>query len=55
MTDTAANTHHLLNMNEKYSVVLVRMPRVTPDAMRDLLAGAYRLASATASKRAKLR
>lgn len=40
---------------EGYSVVLVRIVRVTPDAMRDLLAGAYRLAGATKHKKPKKR
>jgi hypothetical protein len=40
---------------EGYSVVLVRLSRVSPDAMRDLLAGACRLMSATGKKRSTRR
>src|SRR5262249_23031061 len=36
-----------------YPVVLVRLSRVHADAMRDLLAGAWRLVGATAKPRAK--
>jgi hypothetical protein len=34
-----------------YPCVLVRLSRVHPDALRDLVAGAYRFVSATARKR----
>ena len=34
-----------------FPVVLVRLPRVSLDAMRDLLGGAYRLVSAEKAKR----
>ena len=46
------DTYYLKPHYEGSSVVLVRMPRVTPEAMRDLLSGAYRLASAAGGKRA---
>lgn len=50
------DVYYLKPHYEGYSVVLVRMARATPDVMRDLLAGAHRLASsATARTRAKKR
>ena len=49
------DVYYLKPHYEGYSVVLVRMSRVTSDAMRDLLAGAHRLAGAPARKRAKRR
>jgi hypothetical protein len=34
-----------------FPVVLVRLPRVNPDAMRDLLGAAHRIVSAEKAKR----
>jgi hypothetical protein len=48
-------TYYLKPHYEGYSVVLVRLSRVTPEAMRDLLAGACRLVGATAKQRSRTR
>jgi len=42
-------TYYLKDHYVGYPVVLVRLSRVHPDAMRDLLAGAWRFVSATSS------
>ena len=42
-------TYYLEDHYVGYPVVLVRLSRVHPDAMRDLLAGAWRFVSATSS------
>lgn len=55
LIDDQPDVYYLKPHYEGYSVVLVRMARATPDVMRDLLAGAHRLAGATPEKRAKRR
>lgn len=42
-----AETYYITDHYLKYPWVLVRLPRVHPDAMRDLLKGAVRLAAAS--------
>ena len=46
-------TYYITDHYLKYPWVLVRLPRVHPDAMRDLLKGAVRLAAASKSVSAK--
>ena len=45
------DTYYLTDHYRNYPWILVRLPRVHPDALRDLLRGAVRLASAQASRR----
>ena len=45
------HTYYLKDHYVNYPCVLVRLSRVHPDALRDLVHGAYRFISATAPKR----
>ncbi|SRR5258708_5461591 len=45
------DTYYLTDHYRNYTWILVRLPRVHPDALRDLLRGAVRLASMQASRR----
>jgi hypothetical protein len=49
------DTYYLKDHYVDYPIVLVRLSRVRPDAMRDLLAGAWRLVSATSSAKNRSR
>jgi hypothetical protein len=51
MIEADPDTYYLTDHYLKYPWILVRLPRVHPDAMRDLLRGAWR--SAAADKRRK--
>ena len=51
LIDDQPDVYYLKPHYEGYSVVLVRLARVTSDAMGDLLAGAYRLAGAQKPRR----
>lgn len=46
-------TYYVKEHYQTFPVVLVRLTKVSPDAMRDLLAAAHRLVSAHAKKRAR--
>jgi hypothetical protein len=46
------DTYYLTDHYRNYPWILVRLPRVHPDALRDLLRGAERLASVQASRNA---
>ena len=45
------DVYYLKDHYKTFPVVLVRLKRVTPDAMRDLLSGAVRVVNATQPKR----
>lgn len=45
------DTYYLTDHYLSYPCILVRLPRVHPDALRDLLRGAVRLASVQVSRR----
>jgi hypothetical protein len=49
----APDIYYLKEHYVNYPVVLVRLSRVRPDAMRDLLGGAWRIVSAKARRRGR--
>lgn len=46
-------TYYLKDHYQTFPVVLVRLKRVSPDAMRDLLSGAVRVVNATSNDKKK--
>ncbi len=51
----APETYYLTDYYRNYPVVLVRLSRVDPDALGDLLTVSWRLTKAKAGKRASVR
>ena len=51
----APDTYYLTDYYRSYPLVLVRLSRINEDALRDLLSGSWRLASAKARKRGRRR
>ena len=51
----APETYYLTDYYRNYPVVLVRLSRVDPDALRDLLTVSWRLTTAKAGKRSSVR
>lgn len=50
----APNTYYLTDYYANYPLILVRLSRVSPDALRDLLSVSWRLTSEKTSKRSRV-
>ena len=53
LVEDAPETYYLTDYYRSYPLVLVRLSRVEPDALRDLLSVSWRLTSAKARKRGR--
>jgi hypothetical protein len=51
MIEDAPETYYLTDYYRSYPLVLVRLSRIQPDALRDLLSGSWRLTAAKVRKR----
>lgn len=51
LLDDAPETYYLTDSYRRYPLVLARLSRLTPDALRDLLASSWRLTAAKARPR----
>ena len=51
LIEDAPETYYVTNYYRRYPLILVRLARVTPDALRDLLSVSWRLTSAKTPRR----
>jgi hypothetical protein len=55
LIEDAPETYYLTDYYRRYPLVLARLPRIEPDALRDLLSVSWRLTSAKVRKRGRSR